>query len=83
MFKRNRITLKLVRKALAYFEEIPLRYIEVDLEKSLEFARKHNIYAYDAYFIECAKRHKSEIISLDKELINVAKEEGIKVREVE
>ncbi len=82
MFKRNRINLKLARKALEYYRQIPLRLVEVDLEKSLEIAHKHNVYAYDAYFVECAKRYNSDIISLDKALIAIAKEEGIKVREV-
>jgi len=83
MLKRKRITLKLVKKALEYYQDISLRLVEVDLERSLGIAHKHNIYAYDAYFIECAKRYKSEIISLDKGLVEIAREEGVKIREVE
>jgi len=67
---------------LEYYHEIPLRLVEVDLESSLEIAHRHNVYAYDAYFIESAKRYKAEMISLDKRLIEIAKEEGIATREV-
>ena len=83
MFKRSRISFKQAKKAIEYYNEIPLRLVEVDMEKSLEIADKYKIYAYDAYFIECSKRYKSEIMSLDKELVEIAKKEGIKVREVE
>ncbi|MBV6420049.1 MAG: hypothetical protein DAHOPDDO_01276 [Ignavibacteriaceae bacterium] len=82
MFKRGRLTLNLAKKALEYYKEIPIRLVNMDIEKSLEIAYKHKIYAYDAYFIECAIRHQSEMISLDDTLIKVAKKEDIIIREV-
>jgi predicted nucleic acid-binding protein len=82
MFKRGKINLKLAKRAMEYFTEIPLRLVEIDLERSLEIADKYKIYAYDAYFIDCAKRYRYEIISLDNGLLEIAKKEDIKVREV-
>lgn len=82
MLKRNRITIKLARKALEYYYEIPIRLVEVDLEKSLELSHKYNIYAYDSYFILAAINHKSEMLTLDQTLAEVAKKEQIRIREI-
>lgn len=45
---------------------IPLRLVEVNLFSSLEISKRFNIYAYDAYFIECANNYNLPLISLDK-----------------
>ena len=82
MFKRNRIDIKLAKKALKYYQKIPLRFVEIDLESSVEIAYKYSIYAYDAYFIECAKRYNLSLLTLDSNLINIGKKVGIQVKEV-
>jgi len=38
----------------------------------LHIAFEYNIYAYDAYFLQCAKQFSSPIISLDKRMKEVA-----------
>ncbi len=82
MFKRNRISLDDAKLAIEYYAQIPLRLVEVDLVKALEIAVMNNIYAYDAFFIECAKRFNAKIMSLDKGVIITAKENNINVIEV-
>ncbi len=82
MFKRNRITLAHAKEAIEYYSQINIRFVDIDLNKALEFAYKHNIYAYDAYFIVAAKQYKSKLISLDKKLIDIAKQNKIITIEV-
>ena len=82
MFKRKIITLKLAEKALDYYSMIPLRLVEVDLFKTLEISNKYNIYAYDAYFLECSKNYNSSLLTLDKKLIEIAKLMNLNVIEV-
>ena len=82
MFKRNRISLEQAKKAIEYYSQIKIRFVEPDLNKALDIAFKYNIYAYDAYFIVAAKQYKSKLISLDKKLINVAKQNKIITVEV-
>jgi len=82
MFKRGVISLEQAKEAIKYYSQIKLRLVEVDLDKTLEIAFKYNIYAYDAYFIVCAKQFKSKLISLDKGLIWVAKQNKITTLEV-
>ena len=82
MLKRKRITLEQALKAIKVYKEIPLKFMDVELEQSLKIADKFNIYAYDAYVIRCALKYKSPLISLDRNLVTFAKKIKIKVMEV-
>ncbi len=82
MFRRNRISLKQAKEAIDYYSQIKIRFVEIDLNKALDIAFKYNIYAYDAYFIVAAKQYKSKLLSLDKGLINIAKQNKIITVEV-
>ncbi|MFZ1289054.1 MAG: type II toxin-antitoxin system VapC family toxin [Melioribacteraceae bacterium] len=82
MLKREIITVDLIKKALEYYQMIPLRLVEINLFSSLEISKRFNIYAYDAYFIECSKNFNIPLISLDKKLIDVAKKLNLKIIEV-
>ncbi len=82
MFKQRRLTLKEAKKGLEIFESIPIKYVKTDLFNSIVLAKNNNIYAYDAYILDCAKRFKTPIISLDKKLLLSAQSIGIKVLEV-
>jgi predicted nucleic acid-binding protein len=46
-------------------------------------AGRLNIYAYDAYILQCAIENNLPLISLDRNMIEIAKNNGIKVIEVE
>ena len=82
MFKRSRISLRTAQKALKVFDVIPIRYLDVDFQHSLELAHDNNIYAYDAYFLDCALRNKTPFLSLDSQLINRARKIGIDILEI-
>jgi predicted nucleic acid-binding protein len=82
MFKQNRLTLEEARKGLAIFEEIPLRYIRVDFENALKISKQANLYAYDAYLIECAIRNKAPFLTLDRKLKIAAQNLMVKTLEV-
>lgn len=82
IFRRNRITLDQAKIAIGYYLQIPIRYVDVKLESAIEICKKENIYAYDAYFIECALMQKSPLLSLDNKLIKTAKILGVKIIEV-
>ncbi len=82
MFKRKRITLETAQAAIAEYKKIPIQFVEVKLETTLELAKQLNIYAYDAYFLSCAKRFNAPLLSLDKSLLEKAENIGIKLKEV-
>jgi len=82
MFKRQAINLTMAQQALSAYKSIPIKYIDVPLERTLYITNEFKIYAYDAYLIQCAEQTSSPLLTLDKGLINTAKQQGISVLEV-
>lgn len=82
MFKQNRIDLEKALQALYAYNKIPIQFYDVTLDSALEFSNKFNLYAYDAYFLICAKDLNIPLLSLDQVLIARAKESGLNVFEV-
>ena len=82
MFKQARLTLEAAQKGLAIFTKIPLRYIEPDFVHVLKISKKAKIYAYDAYFLDCAIRLKAPLLTLDGKLRATARDIKVKTMEV-
>jgi predicted nucleic acid-binding protein len=82
MLKRKRIDLAQALRAIAAYHRIPIRFIDVELEETLEIAAQHAVYAYDAYLIRCALKFNAPLISLDKGLLQAAQYAGARVIEV-
>jgi len=82
LFKRGRIDLRQALTAIESYEQIPVRLIAVDLAKAVELAKEHSLYAYDSYILECARRSRTPLLSLDEPQRAVARRIGIEVIEV-
>ncbi len=82
LFKRARVNLDQAKGALQSFRAIPVRLAEVDVEAAVEMAKEHGIYAYDAYMLECARKYRTPLLSLDGSQREVAITLGIEVLEV-
>ena len=82
MFKRKQATLKQAKDGISIFKKIPIRFLDVDLTDAIELSNKYNIYAYDAYVISCALKHKCSLISLDFKLLEVSKQAKVTIMEV-
>jgi predicted nucleic acid-binding protein len=82
MFKQNRLTLDEAQKGLVIFDSIPLRYIKPDFVNALKLSKQSNTYAYDAYLLDCAVRHKAPLLTLDRKLKTAAQNLNVKTMEV-
>lgn len=82
MMKQRRLTLEAAHEGLNVFDCVPIRYAKVDMQKALYIAKQENIYAYDAYFIECAFRHAAPLLTLDRRLTQAANNIGVQLLEV-
>ena len=82
MFKRQKLSIKLAKKALNEYKKIPIKFVDVSLEKTLEISLAQNIYAYDAYLIQCAQQTSTSLLTLDKQLIITAERMGINILEL-
>lgn len=82
MLKRTRITLEQAIEAIDIYQEIFMEVVQVDLKDVIRLAGKYNIYAYDAYILQCAIDNHIPLMSLDKNLIDIAQKEGVPTLEV-
>lgn len=83
MFKRKRMNVRQAKAVLRAYDKIPIQLIDIPLGEALDLAAHLDIYAYDAYFIQCALRHKSPLLTLDRDLYRAARRAGAAVIEVE
>ena len=82
MLKRNRIELDQALQAIAAYRQIPIRYVDVELEDTLAIAARYAICAYDAYLIRCGLKFNAPLLSLDRGLLQVAEQAGVHTIEV-
>ncbi|MES9857011.1 MAG: type II toxin-antitoxin system VapC family toxin [Sedimenticola sp.] len=81
MIKRKQITHDEALSAQRTASLIPVRLISIDIQQALKLAIKFNIYAYDAYFLQCAKAMSIPLITLNKRMKQVAAKLSIEVLE--
>ena len=79
--KKGRLDDKEVLKACDMTHRIPVRLIAVNIRYALKIAVAFNIYAYDAYYLQCCVENKLPLISLDDGMCKTARKLNIKVVE--
>ena len=82
MFKQNRLTLDEAQRGFLIFDGIPLRYIKPDFVNALKISKQTNMYAYDAYFLDCAIKHKAPLLTLNRKLKKAAQNFNVETMEV-
>ena len=80
MLKRRRITIGQAQVAVALYQDIPIRFVDIELAATLEIANQLSIYAYDAYLIRTAEKYRAPLLTLDKALQHHARSYGVKIR---
>lgn len=73
LFKRGRLAPADLTTAWNAARSIPVELRSIAIEVALELALKLNIYAYDAYFLECALTSRLPLLTLDRGLANNAR----------
>ena len=82
MLKKNRLDIAQAEAVLASYASIPVRFVDVDIQQSLQIAAEFSIYAYDAYLLACARSQRRSLITLDKPLRRIAERAGIRTVEI-
>lgn len=70
-------------KGMEILEQIPLRYVEVDMTQVLSIASRLKGVAADAFFLETALRFNAPLLTLDRSLSRDAETLGIEVVRLE
>ncbi len=79
--KRKQITDEEALSAQRATNGIPVRLVAIDIQKALELALEFSIYAYDAYFLQCAVALSGPLLTLDNRMKKVATELSIEILE--
>ena len=79
MKKKGRLTERETLRAFNISQRIPVRLVPIKIYDALKMAIKFNIYAYDAFYMQCCLETKLPLISLDNRMCEVAKSLSIKV----
>lgn len=82
MLKRKQLSAEEVITCFNFSSQIPVQLVDVDIVKALNIAIEHGIYAYDAYFLQCALQYRLPLLSLDRKMVQVAKQLNIKILEI-
>jgi predicted nucleic acid-binding protein len=80
MVRRKRLKPDEVLAAWTVFGQFPISLKSINIRAALKMALRHNIYAYDAYVLQCAVEQSAELLTLDQRLKTIAESEGIKLR---
>ena len=81
MLKRTRISVDQAVQTISAYRAIPIRFVPVDIELALRIAGSLRIYAYDAYILQCAKQYRTQLLTLDRQLLEAAR--GLNARVIE
>ncbi|MCG5538850.1 type II toxin-antitoxin system VapC family toxin [Halorhodospira sp. 9622] len=81
MVKRRQLSYSEALEAEKSVRQIPVRLVSTDIRSSLQLALDQDIYAYDAYFLQCAQALSCPLLTLDRRMRQVARELGIRVLE--
>jgi predicted nucleic acid-binding protein len=63
------------------FQSIPAELCRIDIPAALKIAVECGLYAYDAYFLACAKHLRAPLLTLDRRMITAARSVGIQILE--
>jgi len=79
MMKRKIIERERMISAFIYFKQIPMKTVDVDMGSALEIAWEYKIYAYDACYLEVAKRLTVPLLTFDSTMIKIGRELGLNI----
>ena len=81
MMKKSVLQAGEVASSWEIVQRIPVDLRSINIKSALKIATRFNIYAYDAYFLECADSLRSPLLTLDGGMKRIAKEMGITILE--
>jgi len=80
MMRKNIInSMKQMIDLIRNYKKIPIKTVNIDLEKALEISWRYKIYAYDAFYLEAAKRLQLPFITFDIGMKKIGRELGIDI----
>jgi predicted nucleic acid-binding protein len=79
MKRKGRLNDREILRAFNISQRIAVKLVRVTIHAAIKIAIRFNIYAYDAYYLQCCIENRLPLISLDGRMCGVAESLGIKV----
>jgi len=79
MFKKKRLVLDQANEVMIKFQKLPISLKPINVSRALELSYEHQIYAYDAYFLELCLRQNLPLLTLDESMIGIARKLHISI----
>lgn len=79
LVKRRKLGEVEAMQFMRVYDLMRIDLVEVDLEDSLRIAIENQIYAYDAYVIQCAIETNTPLIILDKRMAQIGTHLGVQI----
>ena len=83
MIRQKGIDVVEARRGMEILDNIPLRYVDVDMAQVLSIASRIQGVAADAFLLETAIRYNAPLLTLDRSLGRIAESLGIYVVRLE
>jgi len=79
--RKGRLNDREILRAFDISQRIAVRLVPVKIRDAMKLAFRFNIYAYDAYYLQCCVENKMPLLTLDGRMGDIARNLGIKVVE--
>jgi predicted nucleic acid-binding protein len=79
--RKGRLSDREVLRAFDISQRIAVRLVPVKIHDAMKLAIRFNIYAYDAYYVQCCIENKLSLLSLDHRMCDIARSLDITVVE--
>jgi predicted nucleic acid-binding protein len=83
MFKRGRLGVEPALEAVRRYEDVPIQFVEADVAAAVRLCDRLGLYAYDAYMLDVAKRHRAPLLTLDGGLKEAARHTDVELLETD
>lgn len=71
--RKGRLSDRDVLRAFDISQRIAVRLVPVKIHDAMRLALRFNIYAYDAYYLQCCIENKLSLFSLDRRMCDIAR----------
>ena len=79
---RKRLTPRQAHDAWTSYRQVPIRLVQIDIARALALATSLRVYAYDAYVLETARLERTPLLTLDRGMMQAAREIELPLVEV-
>jgi predicted nucleic acid-binding protein len=81
MKRRGRLNEQEINRAFDISQKIAVRLVPIKIDQAINIALRCNVFAYDAYYLQCCVENSLSLISLDDRMCEAARSLGIRVVE--